>query len=455
MAADAQQLWGSCAKAIQSQVSDAVWHTWFADIAPVGFVSGVLVLNVPNTLVADRLDSRFRALFRDAIVDITGTEIPIRFDVPEDIEVALDPIEVTLTSIPIHESSLEEEPISEFASQSGRYTFDGFVIGPSNRFAHAAALSVAEAPSRAYNPLFIIGDAGLGKTHLLQAIRSYVEENYPRKLVQYVSTETFMNEFVDAIRNNTTMAFKRRYRECDVLLIDDIHFIEGKEALQEEFFHTFNSLHDAQKQLVLTSDRPPGSIATLESRLRSRFLSGLIADIQPPELETRIAILRSKAEHEQVMVDDDVLEFIASNIKNNIRELEGALIRVTAYASLEGRPLNQELAREVLADVLAGKQPRKITARQIIELTAETFGFGIEELCGPSRRRPLVIARQISMYVIRELTDYSYPAIAREFGGRDHTTVIHAVEKITALMRERRHIYDQVTELIARVRTGE
>ena len=455
VAADAQQLWSDCAKAIQSQVSDAVWHTWFADILPIGIVSGSLILGVPNTLVADRLDSRFRALFRDAIVDITGTEIPIRFDVTEEIEILVEPAETVPPTAAVSESGVEKEITPESGGQSGRYTFDGFVIGPSNRFAHAAALSVAEAPSRAYNPLFIIGDAGLGKTHLLQAIRSYVEENYPRKLVQYVSTETFMNEFVDAIRNNTTMAFKRRYRECDVLLIDDIQFIEGKEALQEEFFHTFNSLHDAQKQLVLTSDRPPGSIATLESRLRSRFLSGLIADIQPPELETRIAILRSKAEHEQVVVNDDVLEFIASNIKNNIRELEGALIRVTAYASLEGRPLNQELAREVLADVLAGKQPRKITTRQIIELTAETFGFSIEELCGPSRRRPLVIARQISMYVIRELTDYSYPAIAREFGGRDHTTVIHAVEKITTLMRERRHIYDQVTELIARVRNGE
>jgi chromosomal replication initiator protein len=449
VAADAQQLWDDCKTAIQSQVSDAVWHTWFADIAPIGIINGVLVLGVSNSLVAERLETRFQALFHDAIVDITGTEILINFVVEEYVQ-APEPTPVPVSSTRTN----TEEILSEPSAQSGRYTFDGFVIGPSNRFAHAAALSVAEAPSRAYNPLFIIGDAGLGKTHLLQAIRSYVEENYPRKLVQYVSTETFMNEFVEAIRNNITMAFKRRYRECDVLLIDDIQFIEGKEALQEEFFHTFNSLHDAQKQLVLTSDRPPGSIATLESRLRSRFLSGLIADIQPPELETRIAILRSKAEHEQVVIGDDVLTFIATNIKNNIRELEGALVRVTAYASLEGRTLNQDLAREVLGDMISGNQPRKINTKQIIDLTAETFGFTVEELCGPSRRRPLVIARQISMYVIRELTDYSYPAIAREFGGRDHTTVIHAVEKITALMRERRHIYDQVTELMARVRTG-
>lgn len=453
MAVDARQLWDDCGTAIQTQVSDAVWHTWFANIKPIGIVSGVLVLGVPNTLVAERLDSRFRALFRDAIQDVTGSDIPIRFDVLED--PVTEPVEVVPPTVASLDSFLPEAPVTESNGSSGRYTFDSFVIGPSNRFAHAAALSVAEAPSRAYNPLFIIGDAGLGKTHLLQAIRNYVEENYPKKLVQYVSTETFMNEFVDAIRNNTTMSFKRRYRECDVLLIDDIHFIEGKEALQEEFFHTFNSLHDASKQLVLTSDRPPGSIATLESRLRSRFLSGLIADIQPPELETRIAILRSKAEHEQVIVADEVLEFIASNIKNNIRELEGALIRVTAFASLEGRPLNQELAEEVLNDVLAGQQPKKITIKHIINCTAEVFGFSIDELCGPSRRRPLVTARQISMYVIRELTDYSYPAIAREFGGRDHTTVIHAVEKISALMRERRHIYDQVTDLISHVRAAD
>ena len=338
---------------------------------------------------------------------------------------------------------------------SGRYTFDGFVTGSSNRFAHAAALSVAEAPARAYNPLFIIGAAGLGKTHLLQAIRNYVTENFPKLHVRYVSTETFMNEFVEAIRTNTTGIFKRRYRECDVLLIDDIQFIEGKEQLQEELFHTFNSLHDASRQLVLTSDRPPGSIATLEDRLRSRFLSGLIADIQPPELETRIAILRTKAEHERSTAPDDVLEFIASNIKDNIRELEGALIRVTAYASLTRQQLTARLGRSRCSPMSLQVDNRDRSPRnKFLNATADQFGFSIEEICGPSRRRPLVIARQVAMYVFRDVTDFSYPAIAREFGGRDHTTVIHAVEKIADRMKESRQIYDQVTELIHRVRNG-
>ncbi|MDQ1373657.1 MAG: chromosomal replication initiator protein, partial [Actinomycetota bacterium] len=271
--------------------------------------------------------------------------------------------------------------------------------------------------------------------------------------VRYVSTETFMNEFVDAIRTNTTIAFKRRYRDCDVLLVDDIQFMENKESLQEEFFHTFNHLYGANRQIVLTSDRPPKSIATLEDRLQSRFLSGLITDVQPPELETRLAILRKKADDERAHVPDEVLELIATHVKDNIRELEGALIRVSAFASLNREPLSIELAQRVLADILSASEPRRITPQVILEATSDTFGFSIEELRGASRRRPLVTARQISMYVFRELTDFSYPAIAREFGGRDHTTVIHAVEKITGLMKERRQIYDQVTSLIHRIKS--
>jgi chromosomal replication initiator protein len=263
-----------------------------------------------------------------------------------------------------------------------------------------------------------------------------------------------MNEFVDAIRTNTTTSFKRRYRECDVLLVDDIQFMENKEGLQEEFFHTFNSLYGASKQIVLTSDRPPRSIATLEDRLRSRFLSGLVTDVQPPELETRLAILREKAEGERASIPDEVLEFIATNVTDNIRELEGALIRVAAFASLNKQPVDQELAKRVLSDIIDTREPRRITPRLILESTATSFGFSVEELCGTSRRRPLVTARQIGMYVFRELTDFSYPAIAREFGGRDHTTVIHAVEKISALMKERRQIYDQVTELLHLIRSG-
>ena len=335
-----------------------------------------------------------------------------------------------------------------------RYTFDAFVIGDSNRFAHAAAQAVAEMPARSYNPLFIHGDAGLGKTHLLHAIGNYVRENFNGRHVRYLTTETYMNEFVDAIRTNATTAFKRRYRECDVLLIDDVQFMENKEALQEEFFHTFNHLYGASRQVVLTSDRAPKSIATLEDRRRSRVLSGLITDVQPPELETRLAILQKKLEREPSNVPDDVHEFIASNVTDNIRELEGALIRVTAYGSLNNQPLTRELAEHVLSDIVKAGQPRPITPAQILVATAETFGFSIEDLCGPSRRRPLVIARQIGMYLFRDLTDYSFPAIAREFGGRDHTTVMHAVEKISSLMRERRQIFDQVNDLIVRIKAG-
>jgi chromosomal replication initiator protein len=311
---------------------------------------------------------------------------------------------------------------------------------------------VAENPGRAYNPLFVYGESGLGKTHLLHAIGNYVRQNFPHRHVRYVTTESFMNEFVDAIRTNTTIAFKRRYRESDVLLIDDIQFIESKEGLQEEFFHTFNDLTGARKQVVLTSDRPPKDIPTLEDRLRSRFAAGLLTDVQPPQLETRLAILRRKAEGEEIPAD--VLELIATHVKDNIRELEGALTRVIAYASLNRQPITLELAERLLTDVISGDQPRQMTPKAILDATAETFGFSVEDLCGPSRRRPLVIARQVGMYVFREITDFSYPAIAKEFGGRDHTTVIHAESKIEKEMKEKRQIFDQVTGLITRIKSG-
>ena len=302
--------------------------------------------------------------------------------------------------------------------------------------------------------MFIYGDSGLGKTHLLHAIGHYVVENFSGTRIRYVSTETLMNEFVDAIRNKSQMIFKRRYRECDVLLVDDIQFMENKEQLQEEFFHTFNWLYEGSKQIVLSSDRHPRSIATLEDRLRSRFEWGLTTDVQPPELETRLAILRKKADGERIPIPGDVLELIATHVRDNIRELEGALIRVSAYASLNGEPPTLPMAERVLSDILEADRPRQITAKLILDSTAGAFGFSIEELCGTSRRRPLVNARQIGMYLFRELTDFSYPAIAREFGGRDHTTVIHAVEKVSGLMKERRQIYDQVTELIYVIKGG-
>lgn len=460
---DAQNLWDGCAGAIQSQVSDATWRTWFAEVRPVTNDAGTLVLTVPNLLVKERLESRFAGLLNDAISEFTGAGMTFRFDIEPGSVDLIEPLLIESSGVLSPASEDLPRPTGSISGSNhatsdepaGRFAFDSFVIGSSNRFAHAAALSVAERPARAYNPLMLIGEAGLGKTHLLQAIWNYVIENFPKLHVRYVSTETFMNEFVDAIRSNSTGIFKRRYRECDVLLIDDIQFLEKSEALQEEFFHTFNTLHGAGKQIVITSDRPPGSIATLEDRLRSRFLSGLVADIQPPEIETRIAILRSKSEHDKLAVPDDVLEFIATNITDNIRELEGALIRTTAYSSLTGQPLTLELAERTLADFVQSRLPKRITAKDILEATVRHFGFPIEELCGPSRRRPLVMARQISMYVFREVTDYSYPAIAREFGGRDHTTVIHAVEKITSLMAERRQVYEQVTALILEVRKGE
>jgi len=470
---EAQQLWNDCSDGLRSQVSDAAWKTWFSDVRPMAVVNGTLVLSVPSAVVRDRLEGRFGVLLREALRDASGKEYPIRFDVevsdqPEgDLwhtgattqSNGLDP-PATPSAPPRYSAGTrtltlnQAETVARLdAAFSPRYTFDAFVIGPSNRFAHAAALSVAEAPARSYNPLFVYGSAGLGKTHLLQAIGNYVRENFSRLRVRYVSTETFMNEFVETLRAKDDMgAFRRRYRECDVLLIDDVQFMDKKEALQEELFHTFNSLYGASKQIVLTSDRPPKAIATLEDRLRSRLLAGLTTDIQPPELETRIAILRTKAEHEGAVVGDDVLDFIASNVKDNIRELEGALIRVTAFASLNRQPLTRETAEVVLADIVAASQPRRITAQQILDTSAHHFGFSVDDLCGPSRRRPLVIARQIAMYLFRDLTDYSYPAIGREFGGRDHTTVIHAFEKISSLMKERRQVYDTVTELIVRLR---
>ena len=347
-------------------------------------------------------------------------------------------------------------PETERASDgplNARYLFETFVPGSSNRFAHAAALSVAETPGKSYNPLFIYGATGLGKTHLLHAIGHYTRQNYPGWQVRYVSTETFTNEFIDAIRTGNSTQLKQRYRECDVLLVDDIQVLESKERTQEEFFHTFNSLHGSGRQIVLTSDRPPKSIATLEDRLRTRFEWGLITDVQPPDVETRLAILRHKADVDGSQVPHEVLEFIALHITDNIRELEGALIRVVACATLNHERPTEDLADRVLSDLAAKDNNRVVTPKMILEATGEMFGVTVVDLCGTSRWQPLVTARQIGMYVHRELTDLSYPAIAREFGGRDHTTVMHAVVKISALMKERRQIYDQVSELIRRIKS--
>jgi len=339
----------------------------------------------------------------------------------------------------------------EAARLNPKYTFDTFVIGASNRFAHAAAVAVAEAPAKAYNPLFVYGQSGLGKTHLLHAIGHYARNLYPNVRVRYVNSEEFTNDFINSIRDDKSSAFQSRYRNVDVLLIDDIQFLQGKVQTQEEFFHTFNALHNANKQVVITSDLPPKQLSGFEERMRSRFEWGLLTDVQPPDLETRIAILRKKAIQEKMTTPDEVLEFIASKISTNIRELEGALIRVTAFASLNRQPVDLNLAEIVLKDIFPYDLGSQITSATIMAQTAAYFGLTIEDLCGQSRSRVLVTARQIAMYLCRELTELSLPKIGQQFGGRDHTTVMHADRKIRKLMSERRATYNQVTELTNRI----
>ena len=456
-------LWTRCTASLREQVSDATWQMWLSPIEPLNFEGSVLTLSVPNAVVRERVSSRFLPMIQDTLATVAGGDISVELQVseretppslpaPEDPPVQTGPqSRAQSRSVARNAAANRETPSVQL---DPRFTFDTFVAASSNRLAHAAAQSVAEIPGRSYNPLFIYGASGLGKTHLLHAIGNYVQENYSQHRILYVTTETFLNDFVDALRMSATIAFKRRYRECDVLLIDDIQFMENKEGLQEEFFHTYNDLHGAGKQIVLTSDRAPRSIETLEDRLRSRFLSGLITEIDPPDLETRLAILRTKAESDSEDIADDVLEFIATHVKDNIRELEGALIRVTAFASLNGERVSLDLAERVLADIVSAGEPRRVTPQMILDATAASYGFSVESLIGPSRTRPLVTARQVAMYLTRNLTDYSYPAIARVFGGRDHTTVIHAVEKISGQMKERRQIYEQVTVLLLELRSG-
>jgi chromosomal replication initiator protein len=449
----ADGLWTRCSQVLREQVADGVWMSTFHGAVPLSYEDSHLVIGVGSSLAKQRVDGRYRTLVADALRTAAGSDV----DFSVEVQVAAaapaappDPLDGVLGTDTgrDHEPPATEVEAPTSTDNAPIYTFEAFVTGASNRFAHAAALSVAETPGRSYNPLFIYGEAGLGKTHLLQAIAHYVRVNYPDKLVRYVSSEQFLNEFVEAIRTNTSNDFKLRWRNVDVLLVDDIQFIERAERFQEEFFHTFNELHDRRSQIVLTSDRSPDAIATLENRLRSRFMMGLITDIQPPDVETRIAILRKKAEKAPLTVSDDVLVFIAENITDNIRMLEGALTRVSAYANLYDTDLDVALAQHILSDILGEREPRPITSQIILDKTAAMFGFTVEDLIGKSRRRPLVTARQVAMYVVREMTDLSYPAIARDFGGRDHTTVIHAVEKIGSLMPERKQVFNQVQALI-------
>ncbi len=460
-------LWTAVSQLLRAQVSDAVWYSTFNDVHSLPDDESTLRLAVPSGTVRDKITSRYLPIVLDALAELGASSLKLVVDVvAPDIIVADSSANTDNTAQQNTKNSSKSgsknsgptvASVEEMGIRAGlnpRYTFETFVKGASNSFALAAAQRVAETPARSYNPLFIYGSAGLGKTHLLHAIGHYVLQNYSHYQVRYITTETFLNEYVDGIRNNTIANFKRRYRDIDVLLIDDIQFMEAKEGLQEEFFHTFNTLHGANKQIVISSDRVPDAIPNLEDRLIGRFRWGLITDVQPPDLETRLAILRNKAERDGTFVPADVLEHIASRVSTNIRELEGALIRVSAYSSLNRVDMTVAQAERLLEDLLPSSSPKNRTDDELLAEIARYLGFTVEALRGKSRQRPLVSARQEAMYVFRELTDLSYPAIARLFGGRDHTTVIHAVDKITRLMAERNETYDQVTSLVKTLKLG-
>ncbi|MGO4254896.1 chromosomal replication initiator protein DnaA [Marmoricola sp. RAF53] len=456
-------------------------RVWLASSKPVMLAESTAVIAVPNEFTRTQLEGRLRTRLEDALSDSLNKPIRIAVTVddtlaPEDqapeptAETAADPA-------PRHRSDPLDD-VDRLAPTPGlgdkstspqndlstntlgipesplnpRYTFETFVIGSSNRFAHAAAVAVAEAPGKAYNPLLVYGDSGLGKTHLLHAIGHYVRSLYTGAKIRYVSSEAFTNDVINAIKDANTAALQRRYRDVDVLLIDDIQFLEGKQQTQEEFFHTFNTLHNANKQIVISSDRPPKRLTQLEDRLRNRFEWGLLTDVQPPDLETRIAILRKKAAADRLHAPADVLEFIASRIQTNIRELEGALIRVTAFASINHQEVDMTLAEIVLKDLIPEGGEPQVTAGLIIAQTASYHSFSIEDLCGPSRTRALVTARQIAMYLCRELTDLSLPKIGQQFGGRDHTTVMNAERRIRKDLAERQTVYKTVNELTMRIK---
>jgi chromosomal replication initiator protein len=455
------------------------FQAWITLTRPLALVEDTVVLAAPHDFAKDVLESRLRPALTAALAAEIGRDVrvavsvepPLPGDTHDDRDDARDAIAVagekeSASHGSVGEPSYREpgrahlgtgrEPGGrreiEPARLNPKYTFETFVIGASNRFAHAAAVAVAEAPAKAYNPLFIYGESGLGKTHLLHAIGHYAMGLFHGARVRYVSSEEFTNDFINSIRDGKAEGFRRRYRDVDVLLVDDIQFLENKEQTQEEFFHTFNTLHNANKQIVISSDRPPKQLITLEDRLRNRFEWGLLTDVQPPELETRIAILRKKAAQERLNVPNEVMEYIASKIASNIRELEGALIRVTAFASLNRQGVDLSLAEVVLKDLIPDSQGPEITAATIMAATASYFGISLEDLCGSSRSRVLVTARQVAMYLCRELTDLSLPKIGQHFGGRDHTTVMHADRKIRSLMAERRSVYNQVTELTNRIK---
>ncbi|HZO62985.1 MAG TPA: chromosomal replication initiator protein DnaA, partial [Gaiellaceae bacterium] len=412
----AETLWTEIAGRLKGALNDSTYRTWFGEVAGLEVTDDTFVLGVPNDFTREWIEGHFVDLMRAAMRDATGQERRIQLTVAE-----LGPASTDVAQ--------PSRRISD-AGLNTKYTFDLFVIGSSNRFAHAAALAVAEAPAQAYNPLFIYGSTGLGKTHLLQAIAQYVMEHPGNMSVRYVTSESFVNDFINSLRDKRIEGFKQRYRNYDLLLIDDVQFFEGKERFQEEFFHTFNSLYESGSQIVLSSDRPPNKIETLEARLRSRFEWGLITDIQPPDVETRIAILRKKVKTDGIHADPELLTFIAERISTNIRELEGALTRVVAFASLTGRPMTADLAGDVLKDVFPQGEFTQVTIERIQEVVCDRFSMSLEELCSHKRSQNIVYPRQVAMYLSRELTDSSLPKIGKHFGDRDHTTVLHANAKI-------------------------
>jgi chromosomal replication initiator protein len=457
-----QEIWSSVlAQLTHDERITPQLHGFISLVEPKGVMAGTLYLEVPNELTRGMLEQRIRVPLLSAISTLDEALEVATFAIVVNPEIQPDPLEHTETAeeqpyieTTVVSATLDQNPAGRKSDSrlNPKYSFDNFVIGASNRFAHAAAVAVAEAPAKAYNPLFIYGESGLGKTHLLHAIGHYAISLYPGIRVRYVSSEEFTNDFINSIANNRASVFQSRYREIDILLIDDIQFLQGKDSTQEAFFHTFNTLHDHNKQVVITSDLPPKHLTGFEDRMRSRFEWGLITDVQAPDLETRIAILRKKAQNEKLQVSNDILEYMASKVSSNIRELEGTLIRVTAFANLNRTPVDLALVQTVLKDLITLDEDNVIAPVDIINHTAEYFKLSVDDLYGSSRSQAVATARQIAMYLCREMTNLSLPKIGQLFGNRDHTTVMYANKKITELMKERRSIYNQVTELTSRIK---
>lgn len=445
-----QELWARTLDALQDKISKPSFETWLKSTEAIDFQNDMLVISAPNEFAREWLESRYADLVRDALKEVTGSVVGVRFVSQSTDSSDEDPEE---TPAAVNEEA-EEEDQPPKAQLNPRYTFDTFVIGSGNRFAHAASLAVAEAPAKAYNPLFIYGGVGLGKTHLMHAIGHYVLSHTPSSRVVYLSSEKFTNEFINSIRDNKTIHFRNKYRSVDILLIDDIQFLAGKEQTQEEFFHTFNALHEENKQIIISSDRPPKEIPTLEDRLRSRFEWGLITDVQPPDLETRIAILRKKAIADNLDVPSVVLAFIADRVDTNIRELEGALIRVVAYSALMNQPITPELASEALKDIMPDSRPRVISIQDIQQEVSTYYRLRVDDLKSKKRTKTVAFPRQVAMYLCRELTDYSLPKIGEDFGGRDHTTVMHAHEKISRIIEQDPQFQHAIDELKKRITRG-